>query len=72
MRNCAVIPRATHFGMVTFEGGGRLMADLTDVDKGGVEVGMPLRMVFRIKVEDERRGFKKYFWKAAPDHRKTA
>ncbi len=62
----------THFGMVTFEGGGRLMADLTDVDKGGVEVGMPLRMVFRIKVEDERRGFKKYFWKAAPDHRKTA
>lgn len=62
----------THFGMVTFEGGGRLMADLTDVDKGGVEVGMPLRMVFRIKVEDERRGFKKYFWKAAPEHRKTA
>lgn len=61
----------THFGMVTFDGGGRLMADLTDVDKGSVSVGMPLRMVFRIKVEDERRGFKKYFWKAAPDHRKT-
>ncbi|MEC9347501.1 MAG: OB-fold domain-containing protein [Pseudomonadota bacterium] len=61
----------THFGMVTFEGGGRLMADLTDVDKGSVEVGMPLRMVFRVKVEDERRGFKKYFWKAAPDHRKA-
>lgn len=59
----------THFGMVTFQAGGRLMADLTDVDKGGVEVGMPLRMVFRVKVEDERRGFKKYFWKAAPDHR---
>lgn len=61
----------THFGMVTFDGGGRLLADLTDVDKGDVEVGMPLRMVFRIKVEDERRGFKKYFWKAAPDHRKV-
>lgn len=61
----------THFGMVTFEGGGRLMSDLTDVDVGGVEVGMPLRMVFRIKQEDEKRGFKKYFWKAAPDHTRS-
>jgi len=56
-----------HFGMVVFEEGGRLMADLTDVDVGGVEVGMPMRMVFRIKQVDERRGFTKYFWKAAPD-----
>jgi 3-hydroxy-3-methylglutaryl CoA synthase len=57
----------THFGMVVFEEGGRLMADLTDVDVGGVEVGMPMRMVFRIKQFDEQRGFTKYFWKAAPD-----
>jgi 3-hydroxy-3-methylglutaryl CoA synthase len=57
-----------HFGMVTFEEGGRLMADLTDVDVGGVSVGMPMRMVFRVKDRDERRGFTKYFWKAAPDH----
>ncbi|MCZ6859801.1 MAG: OB-fold domain-containing protein [Alphaproteobacteria bacterium] len=60
-----------HFGMVVFEEGGRLMADLTDVDVGGVEVGMPMRMVFRIKQFDERRGFTKYFWKAAPDTRKV-
>jgi len=56
-----------HFGMVVFEEGGRLMADLTDVDVGGVEVGMPMRMVFRIKQFDEQRGFARYFWKAAPD-----
>ncbi|HUT48012.1 MAG TPA: OB-fold domain-containing protein [Alphaproteobacteria bacterium] len=60
-----------HFGMVTFEEGGRLMADLTDVDVGGVSVGMPMRMVFRVKDRDERRGFTKYFWKAAPDHTKV-
>jgi uncharacterized OB-fold protein len=46
------------------------MADLTDVDVGGVSVGMPMRMVFRVKDRDERRGFTKYFWKAAPDHTK--
>lgn len=55
-----------HFGMVVFEEGGRLMADLTDVDVGGVEVGMPMRMVFRVKEHDNQRGFTKYFWKAAP------
>lgn len=55
-----------HFGMVTFEEGGRLMADFTDVDVGEVEVGGRMRMVFRIKAHDEKRGFNKYFWKAAP------
>jgi 3-hydroxy-3-methylglutaryl CoA synthase len=55
-----------HFGMVVFEEGGRLMADLTDVDAGSVEVGMPLRMMFRVKEHDNARGFTKYFWKAAP------
>jgi 3-hydroxy-3-methylglutaryl CoA synthase len=55
-----------HFGMVTFEEGGRLMADFTDVDPGAVESGMPLRMVFRVKEYDPQRGFTKYFWKAAP------
>jgi 3-hydroxy-3-methylglutaryl CoA synthase len=55
-----------HFGMVTFEEGGRLMADFTDVDPGSVESGMPIRMVFRVKEYDPQRGFTKYFWKAAP------
>ena len=55
-----------HFGMVVFEDGGRLMADFTDVDVGGVEVGMTMRMMFRVKERDDMRGFTKYFWKAAP------
>ena len=59
-----------HFGMVTFKEGGRLMSDLTDVDEGGVEVGMPMRMMFRVKEFDSHRGFTRYFWKAAPDFTK--
>lgn len=56
-----------HYGMVQFDGGGRLMSDFTDVDEGSVAVDMPVRMVFRIKDRDEERGFVRYFWKAAPD-----
>ncbi|MND09540.1 hypothetical protein D3C83_329490 [compost metagenome] len=52
--------------MVQFEGGGRMMADFTDIDDGKVEVGMPMRMMFRIKETDPARGFVRYFWKAAP------
>jgi hydroxymethylglutaryl-CoA synthase len=55
-----------HYGMVQFAEGGRMMVDFTDVDVGRVEVGMPMRMVFRIKEVDPQRGFTKYFWKAAP------
>ena len=55
-----------HYGIVQFDEGGRFMAEFTDVDVGGVEVGMPMRMMFRIKEHDSARGFKKYFWKAAP------
>lgn len=55
-----------HYGIVQFDEGGRFMAEFTDVDVGGVEVGMPMRMMFRIKEHDTARGFKKYFWKAAP------
>ncbi len=55
-----------HYGMVEFEEGGRFMADFTDVEPGQVEVGMPVRMAFRIKSIDERRGLRRYFWKAVP------
>lgn len=54
------------YGMVQFAEGGRMMMDFTDADPGSVEVGMPMRMVFRIKEYDPARGFTKYFWKAAP------
>ena len=53
-----------YYGMVQFEGGGRMMADFTDIDS--VEVGMPMRMMFRIKEYDPARSFVRYFWKAAP------
>ena len=55
-----------YYGMVQFAKGGRMMADFTDIDDGRVEVGMPVRMVFRIKDFDSARGFVRYFWKAAP------
>lgn len=55
-----------HYGMVTFEDGGRFLSDFTDVDVGSVDTGSKMRMVFRVKDFDERRGFRRYFWKAAP------
>jgi len=66
----AAIPNSpgppAYYGMVRFDPGGRLMADFTDVDRGAVEVGMNMRMVFRVRERDEQRGFVRYFWKAAP------
>lgn len=56
-----------HYGMVTFEEGGRFLADFTDVDRGTFDSGTPVRMVFRIKEFDQRRGFVRYFWKAVPE-----
>lgn len=55
-----------YYGMVDFEEGGRLTMDFTDVGPAGVEVGTPMRMVFRAKDVDGVRGFTRYFWKAAP------
>jgi len=55
-----------YYGMVVFEEGGRAMMDFTDCDGAGVDVAMPMRMMFRIKDYDPQRGFTRYFWKAAP------
>jgi 3-hydroxy-3-methylglutaryl CoA synthase len=54
------------YGMIQFERGGRVMIDFTDVDAGDLAVGQPMRMMFRIKDIDQQRGFRRYFWKAAP------
>jgi uncharacterized OB-fold protein len=43
-----------------------MMAEFTDADAEAIEVGREVRMMFRIKGVDERRGFTKYFWKAVP------
>jgi 3-hydroxy-3-methylglutaryl CoA synthase len=56
----------SYYGAVDFDGGGRLVAAFTDCDGAEIEVGMAMRMVFRIQAVDEARNFTKYFWKAAP------
>jgi len=55
-----------YFGLVEFVGGGRAMVDFTEVDPEGFDVGTAVRMQFRIKYKDARRGYRTYFWKAAP------
>jgi 3-hydroxy-3-methylglutaryl CoA synthase len=54
------------YGTVEFEGGGRMLAEFTDAEPGTIAVGTRMRMMFRIKSTDARRGFNRYFWKAAP------
>ena len=54
------------YGMIQFEDGGRWMMDFTDIDADQLAVGQAMRMMFRIKDIDTRRGFRRYFWKAAP------
>ncbi len=54
------------YGMIQFEGGGRMMADFTDCEFDDLKVGLPMQMVFRKRMEDTERGFVNYFWKAVP------
>jgi 3-hydroxy-3-methylglutaryl CoA synthase/NAD(P)-dependent dehydrogenase (short-subunit alcohol dehydrogenase family)/putative sterol carrier protein len=54
------------YGMVQFEGGGRLMADFTDCELDDIKVGLPVKMEFKRKGVDRERGFVNYFWKAVP------
>ena len=54
------------FGMVEFEEGAKFMMEMTGFDPNEVEVGTPVKMVFRIKDYDKVRNFPTYFWKAAP------
>lgn len=54
------------YGTIDFEGGGRLVTEFADVTADEIEVGVEMRMVFRIKAMDDQRGFTKYFWKAVP------
>lgn len=54
------------YGNVKFAGGGIVMMEFTDFEPGELSVGTTLSMQFRIKVEDQKRGYKSYFWKASP------
>ncbi|MBI1180446.1 MAG: 3-hydroxy-3-methylglutaryl CoA synthase [Alphaproteobacteria bacterium] len=55
-----------YYGQVQFETGGRVLMGFTDTEAGQLEVGSPLKMMFRIKDYDRDRGYRRYFWKAAP------
>lgn len=55
-----------YFGLVEFDGGGRIMMDFTEVEEGAIDSGSAISVHFRIKQFDNQRGFKKYFWKAVP------
>ncbi|MBT8342582.1 MAG: 3-hydroxy-3-methylglutaryl CoA synthase [Desulfatitalea sp.] len=54
------------YGQIIFEGGGKYMFDLTDCDLDELETGMPVRMSFRRRYHDKKRGISGYFWKAVP------
>jgi 3-hydroxy-3-methylglutaryl CoA synthase len=50
--------------ILDYEGGGRTNGELTDVDPGGVSIGMELEMTFRRLFTGQ--GIHNYFWKARP------
>lgn len=52
------------YGLVDFDGGGRLMMDVTDPDAAGLGVGDPVSFVFRVRDRDPATGYVRYFWKA--------
>ncbi|GAB4345603.1 MAG: hydroxymethylglutaryl-CoA synthase family protein [Candidatus Abyssubacteria bacterium] len=54
------------YGLIQFEGGGRILADFTDCELGDVKVGKSVKMEFRKRYYDRERGFHGYFWKAVP------
>lgn len=54
------------FGHIDFEGGGRVLMEFADTDPEELRVGLPVRMVYRVKDFDRLRGFRRYFWKATP------
>ncbi len=55
-----------YVGFVQFAVGARLLMEMVDIGPAGINVGMPLRTVFRIKDRDTQRGYDRYFWKATP------
>jgi len=54
------------YGLVDFEEGGRLYLDITDCRLDSLKVGTSVKMSFRRRYADKRRGLYAYFWKAVP------
>lgn len=55
-----------YVGFVQFDNGARLLMEMIDAPADAIDVGVPLKMVFRIKERDAIRGFNRYFWKSTP------
>lgn len=53
-------------GFVKFDSGARVLMEMVDVGKDGIDTGARLRMVYRIKEKDRQRGYNRYFWKSTP------
>jgi 3-hydroxy-3-methylglutaryl CoA synthase len=51
-------------GVIDFDGGGRLICELTDYDIEKAHVGMPVKMTFRKLAQGN--GIVNYYWKAKP------
>ncbi|ROQ92160.1 OB-fold domain-containing protein [Desulfosoma caldarium] len=54
------------YGIVDFDGGGRMMLDFTDCDLESLSVNQPVELHLRRKYHDGQRGVHTYFWKAVP------
>jgi len=54
------------YGNVALDNGANVFTEFADTPAGTIEVGTPVRFVFRIKDFDAVRGFRRYFWKATP------
>lgn len=55
-----------YVGLVQFNAGARVLMEIVDVGEQELDVGTPLRVVFRIKANDNLRNYRRYFWKATP------
>jgi len=54
------------YGLIEFDGGGRMLVDFTDCQLEDLKVGQKVRMSFRKRWHDKERGFHGYYWKAVP------
>jgi hydroxymethylglutaryl-CoA synthase len=54
------------FGIIDFDGGGRMVFEFTDTEFESIKIGTPVKMVFRRKYYDAGRGIVGYFWKVTP------
>ena len=55
-----------YVGLIQFVNQARRLMEVVDVGSDGIDIGTPLRRVYRIKELDKARGYRRYFWKATP------